>query len=833
MSCNVQLASVPSTQSDHTFTPAAGVTHYVAVRAINTTGTGAYSTETSFSIPSLTQPLNQSNPVGVAIAGLNMSVIDPDGSSLTFTHTGLPPGLTINGSTGRITGTPSAAGTYNVTIFVTDPLVTVSRGFLWTITAPAADTTAPALSITSHSNGQTVSSPSVTIAGTATDSGRGGNGVTSVTVNGQPATGGTVSGNATASWNRTVTLATGANVVAVQAVDSQGNQANQQITLNYSIAPVTSAVMTANLTSPQNTGTAITFTANGTGGVAPNQFKFFVQPSGASPQIVRDWSTTNTYAWTPAVAGNYTIIVWARSAGITTDVAQASAQVAYVINTPPISPVTSATLTPNLASPQNANTPVTFTASGTGGVAPRQFKFFVQQGTGAVQLAQDWSTATTYTWTPATAASYTVTVWARSAGVTTDAAQASAQVAYVINTPPISPVTTVTLTPNLASPQNANTPITFTASGTGGVAPRQFKFFVQQETGAAQVAQDWSTATTYTWTPATAASYTVTVWARSAGVTGDAAQASSQLAYVVNAPPSPVIAVSATPVSGSGLTQTFALQYSNSGSAGNLKQVWVWFTNAFGSNASSSCLLNYDRASRQLYLLNDAASDWMPGVLGIGTVLQNGQCSVALNRSSVSMSGTTLTLNVAMTFKSSFEGAKQVYLYAANASGSNSGWQDRGDWTVTASPTTGVQVVSATPSSGSGASATFSLQYADSGGASHLSTTWVWFTAAFTSSAANSCLIYYDRRLAVLYLLGSDGKNWTRGALGSGEALGNRHCSIDLARSSVTISGTSLTLNLAMSFYPRYAGTKTIYMFANNASSVESGWQTRGSWIVP
>src|SRR5688572_30363740 len=51
MSCNVQLASVPSTQSDHTFTPAAGVTHYVAVRAINTTGTGAYSTETSFSIP--------------------------------------------------------------------------------------------------------------------------------------------------------------------------------------------------------------------------------------------------------------------------------------------------------------------------------------------------------------------------------------------------------------------------------------------------------------------------------------------------------------------------------------------------------------------------------------------------------------------------------------------------------------------------------------------------------------------------------------------------------------------------------------------------------------
>ena len=129
----------------------------------------------------------------------------------------MPTGLTLNATTGQVTGTPSAAGTYNVTIYVNDGLVTVSRSFTWTITQPAADTTAPALSITSHTNGQTVSSASATISGTATDSGRGGNGVASVTVNGQGATGGSATGSATASWSRALTLSPGANTITVAA----------------------------------------------------------------------------------------------------------------------------------------------------------------------------------------------------------------------------------------------------------------------------------------------------------------------------------------------------------------------------------------------------------------------------------------------------------------------------------------------------------------------------------------------------------------------------------------------------------------------------------------
>ena len=309
-------------------------------------------------------------------------------------------------------------------------------------------------------------------------------------------------------------------------------------------AAVTSATLGASLASPQNTGMAVTFTAGAAGGVGPHEYKFFVRQGSGSYEVARSWSTTATYTWTPAIAASYTVTVWARSAGVTTDAAQAAAHMAYVINTPP-APVTSASLTPNVASPQNTGTAVTFTAGAAGGVGPHEYKFFVRQGSGSYEVARSWSTTATYTWTPAIAASYTVTVWARSAGVTTDAAQAAAHMAYVINTPP-APVTSASLTPNVASPQNTGTAVTFTAGAAGGVGPHEYKFFVRQGSGSYEVARSWSTTATYTWTPAIAASYTVTVWARSAGVTTDAAQAAAHLNYSVTAASGPLSITSLT-----------------------------------------------------------------------------------------------------------------------------------------------------------------------------------------------------------------------------------------------------------------------------------------------
>jgi O-glycosyl hydrolase len=91
------------------------------------------------------------------------------------------------------------------------------------VSASSMDTTPPLLAVESPTEGQLVGGASVIISGTATDNGRGGNGITSVTVGGMRATNDTVVGNGEAYWSRVVKLVSGTNRFVIIARDSQTN----------------------------------------------------------------------------------------------------------------------------------------------------------------------------------------------------------------------------------------------------------------------------------------------------------------------------------------------------------------------------------------------------------------------------------------------------------------------------------------------------------------------------------------------------------------------------------------------------------------------------------
>jgi uncharacterized repeat protein (TIGR01451 family) len=76
------------------------------------TGGGTANTVTFSSV------LNQVTTVGASFS-LRVTATDSGGAALTFAATGLPPGLSIS-SSGLISGSPSAAGTYPVTVTATD-----------------------------------------------------------------------------------------------------------------------------------------------------------------------------------------------------------------------------------------------------------------------------------------------------------------------------------------------------------------------------------------------------------------------------------------------------------------------------------------------------------------------------------------------------------------------------------------------------------------------------------------------------------------------------------------------------------------------------------------
>lgn len=94
--------------------------------------------------PVVVNPGTQNSAEGVVVT-LPISASDPDLTALTYSATGLPPGLSISPTTGVITGTLSYAafGTHTVTVTASDGSLSDSETFTWNV----SDTNRPPLAV--------------------------------------------------------------------------------------------------------------------------------------------------------------------------------------------------------------------------------------------------------------------------------------------------------------------------------------------------------------------------------------------------------------------------------------------------------------------------------------------------------------------------------------------------------------------------------------------------------------------------------------------------------------------------------------------------------------
>ena len=174
--------------------------------------------------PVLLNPGNRSSALGQPTS-LQLQGSDPDGTPVSYSAKGLPPGLALMASTGYISGTPSTAGAYAVTANVSDGVLSASQTFTWTITGQIAPGPAlPTVSITGPDSYET-SAATVDISGTAGSI----VGIVQVTWTNDRGESGRATG--TTSWTARVPLAMGPNDITVTALDAAGNIATDVLSV--------------------------------------------------------------------------------------------------------------------------------------------------------------------------------------------------------------------------------------------------------------------------------------------------------------------------------------------------------------------------------------------------------------------------------------------------------------------------------------------------------------------------------------------------------------------------------------------------------------------------
>ena len=193
---------------------------------------------------------------------------------------------------------------------------------------------------------------------------------------------------------------------------------------------------------------------------------------------------------------------------------------------------TSVTLTREAPSPQTPGAEVRYIAQA-GGCAAPLFRFQRYFATSGWQTVQEYSPNPVYTWntTGFALGGYHVIVDAKRSGSVADNESRSA-----LNTLELkSACVSVTLTPNLPSPQSTDTTIRFTALASGCTTPG-YRFRIASPGGVPVTVQDYSSADVYTWNTSALAPgiYTIAVSAKRNGSIRDL-EAETSTAYELKA----------------------------------------------------------------------------------------------------------------------------------------------------------------------------------------------------------------------------------------------------------------------------------------------------------
>lgn len=481
-----------------------GVVNFTVTATDHSTGTGPYSTSGTYTLTTSAPSVTVSpSTLTAATAGVAYSqTVTASGGATPYTYAvtsgALPAGLSLNGTTGVISGTPTAGGTFNPTITATDANgFTGTRAYSLSVNAATISlspaTLANATIGTAYNQAVTASGgiPAYTYAVTAGALPAGLTLTSTGVLSGTPTAGGT--------FNFTIT--------GTDSSTGTGPYSSSRVyTLTVGVPTLAITPASGSLSGTAGTAYSRTFTASG--GTSPYTYALTItagtMPAGMSFNIA-----TATLSGTPTSAGTVTFNV------VATDSSSGSGP--YSIT---------GTYTLTFAAPSISVSPATFpnpaiataysqTVTAANGTAPYTYAVTA----GALPAGLSLNTSGVLSGTPTAGGTFNFTITA------TDANSFTASRAYsvTIGAP------TVTVNPAAATSAQITTAYSQTFSATGGTAP--YTYAVTTGTLPAGLSLNASTGV-LSGTPTTLGSSTFTVKATDSS-TGTGAPYSGTRSYTI------------------------------------------------------------------------------------------------------------------------------------------------------------------------------------------------------------------------------------------------------------------------------------------------------------
>ena len=296
--------------------------------------------------------------------------------------------------------------------------------------------------------------------------------------------------------------------------------------------------------------------------------------------------------------------------------------------------------------------------------------------------------------------------------------------------------------------------------------------------------------------------------------------------------------VSLSPNSGSGASGTFTATFRHPGGVFKHYLGYILFLptpNVVSFRAQGSCLIEYNRISNGMRLIDNAGTGWLGPIEGVPVApttppLSNNACTVNVAGVSVALSGTDMVINVPVTFNTA--AVTQVVGTFIQEDDVNGNWTDFrqfGNWIVPGAPTKpGPYVSGATPTTGAGSSATFSITVGHTSGTTALSDIHIRFNTAIVGGSPCHAVYFANNTIALI----NDAGTALVGPVSLGAPLTTGRCSIG-AGASRSLSGNNLTLNLPMTFSAaNFGGSKNVYVDVFDIHGAVTHWVQTGTWGV-